>query len=87
MTLAWIAAHLFMGAPTHVACLLHRKNRSEQNSENTILCSDPAIGYSFQLDAFEESLLLGIFHSLLHHPLPPNPHGRLGEIPLPLYQS
>jgi len=36
MTLAWIAEHLFMGAPTHVACLLHRKNRSEQNSENTL---------------------------------------------------
>jgi hypothetical protein len=36
MTLEWIANHLCMGAPTHVATLLQRYKRKEERSENTL---------------------------------------------------
>jgi len=36
MTLAWIADRLCMGAASHVACLLYRQVRKDQNSENTL---------------------------------------------------
>jgi hypothetical protein len=37
VTLEWIAARLGLGAPTHVANLLHRYERKETNSEETLL--------------------------------------------------
>jgi REP element-mobilizing transposase RayT len=36
MTLEWIADRLCMGAATHAASLLHRRNRNVQNSEKTL---------------------------------------------------
>jgi len=38
MTLAWIAAQLNMGTPSHVACLLYRQKKiaSNETSENTL---------------------------------------------------
>jgi hypothetical protein len=36
MTLEWIANRLCMGAPTHLASLLHRLNSSAPNSEKTL---------------------------------------------------
>jgi hypothetical protein len=36
MTLAWIAARLGMGVPTHVAHLLYRQDRKEPPSANTL---------------------------------------------------
>ena len=36
MTLDWIANRLCMGAPTHVASLLHRQNATAQSSEKTL---------------------------------------------------
>jgi hypothetical protein len=37
MTLAWIARRLYMGAPSHLACLLYRNGKKEQKSENTLI--------------------------------------------------
>ena len=37
MTLAWISARLYMGTPSHLACLLYRQTaRKEENTENTL---------------------------------------------------
>ena len=36
MTLEWIAARLFMGAPRHVASLLHQQEGKVQNNEETL---------------------------------------------------
>jgi REP element-mobilizing transposase RayT len=36
MTLEWIAEHLYMGAPTHVASLLHRYHQKAQSSAKTL---------------------------------------------------
>lgn len=36
MTLAWIAERLHMGAPGHVACLLHRHHKEVDGSENKL---------------------------------------------------
>jgi putative transposase len=36
MTLAWIAARLYMGAPSHVASLLQHHNQIAQNTEDTL---------------------------------------------------
>ena len=36
MTLAWIAERLRMGAGSHVACLLYRRGKEEEASENTL---------------------------------------------------
>jgi REP-associated tyrosine transposase len=36
MTLAWIAARLCMGTPSHLACLLYRQGQKDENSENTL---------------------------------------------------
>ncbi len=37
MTLEWIAARLFMGAPTHVASLLQHQEKRAQNNGETLL--------------------------------------------------
>ena len=37
MALEWIAAHLFMGAPTHVASLLQHQEEKTQTSGETLL--------------------------------------------------
>jgi hypothetical protein len=41
MTLEWIAARLFMGAPTHVASLLHHQERKVETSEETLFWLTP----------------------------------------------
>jgi hypothetical protein len=43
MTLEWIAARWFMGAPTHVASLLQHQEEKAQNSGETDSAEEPPV--------------------------------------------